>query len=180
LCHWVDNPIDLDTFRKTQAKQQNWINFNIESSKEIMKTKIGFGLILAAIVGISFTFPNVASAEDVVVIANKNVPTSSLTRDEVKNIFLAKKTQWDNGQKINFVTLKKSQAHDDFLEKYLQKSSSQFQRYFRTLVFTGKGKVPKSFDSEESLVGYVAGTDSGIGYVSSGTDTGSVKVINVN
>jgi len=78
------------------------------------------------------------------------------------------------------VTLKDSQTHDDFLKTYLQKSTSQFQRYFRTLVFTGKGKVPKSFDSEESLVGYVAGTNGAIGYVSSGTNTGSVKVINVN
>jgi len=145
-----------------------------------MKGKILLCLILVAIVVMAFTFPSVASAGDVVVIANKNAPAGSLTREEVKNIFLAKKTQWANGEKINFVTLKDSQTHDDFLKTYLQKSSSQFQRYFRTLVFTGKGKVPKSFDSEESLVGYVAGTDGAIGYVSSGTNTGSVKVINVN
>jgi len=145
-----------------------------------MKIKIAVGLVLTAMVGMAVTFHGVASAADIVVIANKNAPAGSLTREEVKNIFLAKKTQWANGEKINFVTLKDSQAHDDFLKTYLQKSSSQFQRYFRTLVFTGKGKVPKSFDSEESLVGYVAGTSGAIGYVSSGTNTGSVKVINVN
>ena len=37
-----------------------------------------------------------------------------------------------------------------------------------------------SFVSEEDLVGYVTATDGAIGYVSSGTDTGSVKVITVN
>ncbi len=145
-----------------------------------MKAKILIGLILAAIVGMGLTFPGVASAQDVVIIANSNAPAGSLTSDDIKNIFLAKKTQWDDGAKINFVTLKAGQTHTDFLKNYLGKSSSQFQRYFRTLVFTGKGKVPQSFDSEEGIVGYVAGTDGAIGYVSSGTDTGSAKVITVN
>ena len=145
-----------------------------------MKTKVALGLIFGAIVGIAFVFPNVASAGDVVVIANKNVPANALTRDEVKDIFLAKKTQWDNGAKINFVTLKKSQIHDDFLKEYLQKSSSQFERYFRTLVFTGKGSLPKAFDKEDQLVGFVSSTDGAIGYVSIGTDTGSAKVLKIN
>jgi len=145
-----------------------------------MKTKVALGIIFAAIVGIAFVFPNVASAGDVVVIANKNVPTSSLTGDEVKDIFLAKKTQWDNGQKINFVTLKDCDTHRAFLKQYLQKSSSQFERYYRTLVFTGKGSLPKTFNTENQLVDFVSGTDGAIGYVSSGIDTGSAKVITVN
>jgi len=145
-----------------------------------MKTKVALGLFFAAIVGIAFVFSNVASAADVVVIVAKNVPANALTRDEVKDIFLAKKTQWDNGAKINFVTLKDCETHRAFLKEYLQKSSSQFERYFRTLVFTGKGSLPKAFDSEEELAGYVASTDGAIGYVSSGTNTDSVKVITVN
>ncbi len=145
-----------------------------------MKTNIIFASIFASIVGMAFTFPSVASAEDVVIIANNNTPTSSFTIDEIKHIFLAKKTQFKNGQKINFATLQKGQTHDAFLRKYLQKSSSQFKRYFRTLVFTGKGKSPKAFDSEEDLVSYVASTNGAIGYVLSRTDTGSVTVINLN
>jgi len=145
-----------------------------------MNTKIGFGLILAAVVGMAFTFSNVASAADVVVIANKNVTTSSLTADEVKDIFLAKKTQWENGQKINFVTLKDCDTHRAFLKQYLQKSSSQFERYYRTLVFTGKGSLPNTFNTENQLVDFVSGTDGAIGYVSSGIDTGSAKAITVN
>ena len=145
-----------------------------------MKIKIAIGLIVAAIAGMVLTFPNIASAQDVVVIVNKNAPAGSLSGDDIQNIFLAKKTQWDNGAKINFVTLKDCPTHEEFLKKYLQKTSSQFQRYFRTLVFTGKGSVPKSFDTEDALVAYVAATDGAIGYVSSGTNTSSVKVITVN
>ncbi len=145
-----------------------------------MKTKIAISLIFAAIVGMLLPFPGVALAGDVVVIANNDVPVSSLNGDELKNIFLAKKTQWDNGQKIDFVTLKQGDAHEAFLKTYVSKTSSQFQRYFRTLVFTGKGKTPPSFQTEGDLVGYVAGTGGAIGYVSSGSDTGSAKVIIIN
>jgi ABC-type phosphate transport system substrate-binding protein len=145
-----------------------------------MKSKIVLGVILAAIMGIVLHFPGVASAGDVVVIVNKNVSASSISGSDLENIFLAKKTEWDNGQKIDFVTLQDCPTHDEFLKKYLQKTSSQFQRYFRTLVFTGKGKAPQAFNTEQSLVEYVAGTAGAIGYVSSGTDTSAVKVLTVN
>ena len=145
-----------------------------------MRKKMRFVMILYAIVGMALTIPSKAFAGEVVVIANPNIPADSLSSNDVKNIFLAKKTQWDDGQKINFVTLKSGQTHDDFLKKYLGKSTSQFQRYFRTLVFTGKGSAPKSFDSGEAVVGFVTGTDGAIGYVSSATTTGYAKVLTIN
>jgi ABC-type phosphate transport system substrate-binding protein len=145
-----------------------------------MKTNIAMDLIFAAIVWMLLSFPGVAFTGDVVVIANKDVPVGSLSGDEVQNIFLAKKTQWDNGQKIEFVTLKEGDIHNAFLKAYINKTDSQFQRYFRTLVFTGKGTTPQTFQTEGDLVGYVTRTGGSIGYVSSGTNTGSAKVINVN
>jgi len=145
-----------------------------------MKNKIVICLILATIGAIVFMSAGIAAAQGVIVIANPKVPVGSLTGDEVKDIFLAKKTQWDNGQKINFVTLKDCDTHRAFLKQYLQKSSSQFERYFRTLVFTGKGSIPKAFDTEEQLVGFVSSTDGAIGYVSRGTNTGSAKVLTID
>jgi len=145
-----------------------------------MKSKTVFLMIFAVIAAIAVMSPVISAAQQVIIIANANVPVSSLTGDEVKDIFLAKKTQWDNGQKINFVTLKDCDTHRAFLKQYLQKSSSQFERYFRTLVFTGKGSIPKAFDTEEQLVGFVSSTDGAIGYISSGTATGSTKVLTIN
>jgi len=146
----------------------------------MMKSKMASISILVVILGMAFVFPGIAASQEVIVIANPKVPVGSLTGDEVKDIFLAKKTQWDNGQKINFVTLKDCDTHRAFLKQYLQKSSSQFERYFRTLVFTGKGSIPKAFDTEEQLVHFVSSTDGAIGYVSRGANTGSAKVITVN
>ncbi len=145
-----------------------------------MKTKILIGLFFAAVMGMLLEFPGAASAGGVVVVANKSVSASSLSIEEVKNIFLAKKTQWRDGSKIVFVALKSGGVQDDFLKSYLQKTSSQYNRYFRTLVFTGKGKAPRTFSTEAEVISYVSSTAGAIGYVSSETNTRSAKVITVN
>ena len=120
------------------------------------------------------------SAAEVVLVSNKNVPADSISKDMVKDIFLGKKTTWDNGQKIKFVVLKGSDTHKAFLKAYIKKTPSQFERYWRTQVFTGKGKPPRKFKSEAGLLDYVAGSEGAIGYVSTGANAGSVKIINAN
>ena len=146
-----------------------------------MKAKLNIVFIFVAVVGMALSSPYAASTEEaVVIIANKNVPDSSLSIEEVKRIFLAKKRLWRNGSKIEFVTLKGCAAHDVFLKSYLEKTPSQYYSYFKNLVFTGKGKALRTFSTEAELVKYVSGTDGAIGYVSSGTNTRSAKVITTN
>ena len=145
-----------------------------------MKFKILIGLLFIAVMGMALKLPGNAYTGELVVIANKDVPVSSIYSDDLKNIFLAKKSQWGNGEKIEFVTLKSGPAHEGFMKTYLQKTPSQFQRYFRTLVFTGKGKAPRSFSTEAEVVSFVSNTGGAIGYIASGTKTGSAKVLTVN
>ncbi len=145
-----------------------------------MKAKIALGLILVAIAVMILPFARVAIAGDVIIIANKDVPNDSIDGGDLKKIFIAKKSEWDNGSNIDFVTLQGGEVHKAFLKTYVSKSPSQFQRYFRTLVFTGKGTAPQAFSTEAEVVGYVSSTSGAIGYVSAGTSTGSAKVLNVN
>jgi ABC-type phosphate transport system substrate-binding protein len=146
-----------------------------------MKARITPGLISMLVLWAALSLPILTSAEEtVVVIANKGAPVDSLSRDEIKKIFLVKKTQWDNGDKIEFVTLKQGPIHNAFLKKFLQKTPSQFQKYFRALVFTGKGIAPRSFDSEAEVVRFVAATKGAFGYVSPAAATVSVKVLGIN
>lgn len=146
-----------------------------------MKAKLNIVFIFLAVVGMALSSPYAAAMEEaIVIIANKNVPDSSLSIEEVKRIFLAKKRLWRDGSKIEFVTLKGCVAHDVFLKSYLEKTPSQYDSYFKNLVFTGRGKALRTFSTEAELVKYVSGTDGAIGYVSSGTNTRSAKVITTN
>ena len=57
-------------------------------------------------------------------------------------------------------------AHDEFLKDVVGKSGPALKNHLKTLVFTGKGSMPKSFASEADIVKYVAKTPGAIGYVS--------------
>ena len=136
-----------------------------------VKAIIGFIFILA------FLAPALSLASDVVIITNVSVPVSTLSAKDVKQIFLGSKTAWDNGDKIVFVVQDRTDASDTFLKTYVKKSSSQYNNYWKKQVFTGKGKAPQSFSSDQELVQFVSETAGAIGYVSSGADTGNTKTI---
>jgi len=135
--------------------------------------------IIAFILFVALLSPALSMAADVVIVANKNVPSSSLSGDDVKQIFLGNKTTWDNGAKIVFVVQERTDAGDAFLKEYVKKSASQYDNYWKKMVFTGKGKAPESFSSDNAIVEYVAQTPGAVGYVSSGAYTGSAKTIAV-
>ena len=70
-------------------------------------------------------------------------------------------------------------THDAFLKTYLGKTDAALETYYRSLVFTGKGAMPKTFASEDEVVGYVSKTKGAIGYVTADTKTDGVKLIEV-
>ena len=141
-----------------------------------MKSKILLGFFVAALTVGLISGLNAATGE-VLVIANKTVATDTLSLDEVKNIFLGKKTKWSDGKKVHFVTRKKSEVHKIFLKKYVSKTTSQFRNYWKKQVFTGKGRSPKVFKNDAEMISFVASTEGAIGYISAGSSTDTVKVI---
>jgi TonB family protein len=70
-------------------------------------------------------------------------------------------------------------VHAAFLQKYLGRSEDDLQTYYRTLVFTGKGSMPKELGSDAEVVAYVARTRGAIGYVSSTASAEGVKTLAV-
>jgi ABC-type phosphate transport system substrate-binding protein len=147
------------------------------------RRRFGFYPIAAALVvmlAIMTTGTGVWAA-DVVVVANKNVSQSALSADNLKAIFLGQMTTWQNGAKLEFVTLKdNSEVHEEFLKKFIGRSPAQFGNYWKQQVFTGKGRMPKQFDSESQLIDFVSSTEGAIGYVSGGAAKGITKVISIN
>jgi ABC-type phosphate transport system substrate-binding protein len=134
-------------------------------------------VILALLVMLSS--PALSLAEDVLIIANESVTESSLDRDDIKQIFLGQKTVWDDGTKIFFVVQDRTKAGDTFLKTYLQKTASQYDNYWKKQVFTGQGRAPYSFSSNQELVEFVSRTPGAIGYAAATTDTGGTKIITV-
>ncbi|MBU1405655.1 MAG: ABC transporter substrate-binding protein, partial [Proteobacteria bacterium] len=87
---------------------------------------ITFGLLLGS------TF--FATAADYILVVNKENPVDSLTHQEVKDIFLGKKTKWGNELPITLVMNTNEEIHERFTRIMLQKSPVQLSVYWKKIL----------------------------------------------
>ncbi len=143
------------------------------------KKSLGVFLFLA-IAGMALSFPGPSLASDLVMIGNRSVPVSEISKEDIQNIYLGKKKNWDNGMKIMVATLGDGAVTDKFLKDYVKKNSNTFDTYWKKQIFTGGGKPPVKFDKEKDLVEYVSSNKGALGYVSSQSVSENVKIILVS
>ena len=120
-----------------------------------------------------------AAFAEVLIIANKDVMETTLTKEDIKEIFLGKKVQWKDKSKIRFVILKGGDLHSEFLKTYLQRSSSQYLNHWRKMLFTGRAEPPKKFNTSAELITYVTETSGAIGYMNARNGAINVNIIKV-
>jgi len=116
-------------------------------------------------------------AGEVKIVASPSVRADSITVAELKSVFLEKTRSLSDGSHVEPVLAKSGSAHEVFLDRYMGKSDDELQTYYRTLVFTGTGAMPKFLASDLDIVHYVAKTKGAIGYVDIDVPVEGVKVL---
>ncbi len=121
---------------------------------------------------------------DVVVICNKDVEDDILKQEDLKDIFLGKKTRWSNNDRIVFVVLRESgetePIHRLFLKKCINRTPAQFNNYWKKVLFSGKGRIPRSFSSMEAMTEYISKTSGAIGYIQNEAIQEDIKVLTIS
>lgn len=123
--------------------------------------------------------PAIVIAAEFTVIANKTVSADRLTKDEIKAIYLGKKTKWSDGSTIRFFLIKSPRSQSLFLEAYVGKTPEQYDNYWMQNVFTGKGEMPDMLENSKQMVEAVAGAAGGIGFTLEFTPNDNIKIISV-
>jgi len=116
-------------------------------------------------------------AVDVKVIANSSVKGDTISASDLKRLFLREKNSLVDGTHVEPVLAKDGPVHEAFLQEYLGRTDDDLQTYYRALVFTGRGSMPKVLGSDAEVVAYVARTRGAIGYVSGAASTDGVKTL---
>lgn len=116
---------------------------------------------------------------DLIIVVNSQVTENELNINSIRDIFLGKKTTWQNGIKIIPVIINDEIIHPAFLKEYLNKTPSNFSAYWNQILFTGKGIPPRIFENEKELMRYVSITRGTIGYISAKANIGDAKVVKV-
>jgi ABC-type phosphate transport system substrate-binding protein len=129
--------------------------------------------------------PSLASAQGVDrslrVVVNKENKLASLTTDDLTRIFLGKKTLWDSGTRIvPVMPEEESPTGELFLSGTLKKSVSQFRAYWKRLLFSGGGAVPKVFRNHDQLLDFVARQPGAIGVVEASAVDDRVRVLEIS
>ena len=112
------------------------------------------------------------------IIVNTENPTSSLTRDQISNLFLKKAKRWDNGVQAQPVDLpSKSATRDSFSRAIHRRSSMAIKNFWTKSIFSGKSSPPPELATDAEVVAYVEENAGAIGYVPLTSDTGTAKAI---
>jgi len=117
-------------------------------------------------------------AADVKVIANGSMKADMISANEVKSVFLEESNSLSDGTHVEPVLEKDGPVHEAFLHEYLAAGTNDdLQSYYRALVFSGRGSMPRQLGSDAEVVAYVARTKGAIGYVSAETGVEDVKTL---
>ena len=124
-----------------------------------------------------FVYSSHATAE-VIIIANKEVPENTLPKEEIKRIFLGKKKKWRDNTPITIVLRKPDKIHQELLNTYVNRTSSQFLNVWKRMVFTGEAQYPRLFSNQDSLIDFVATHKGAVSYIDSDQlNINKVKII---
>jgi TonB family protein len=118
-----------------------------------------------------------ALAGGIKVIANPNMKIDTISAGEIRIVFLCERSSLGDGSHVEPVLKRRGSVHEAFLKQYLGQSDDELLRHYQSLVFTGRGSMPKTVGSDEEVVAYVARTRAAIGYVSAETTTAGVKTL---
>ena len=135
--------------------------------------------VLLAVTGLMIIAQVESVASDIRVIANLSVKADTISASELKRVFLEQKIALTDGTHVEPVLEKDGPVHEAFLHEYLWGTDDDLQSYYRALVFSGRGSMPKQLGSDAEVVAYVARTKGAIGYVGAETMVEDVKTLTI-
>lgn len=134
---------------------------------------------LLALLSIGLAFMAVGRAQDATFVVNKDTKIATASSDDIRNILLGNKQKFDDGTVIKLAILSDGPVHEKVVRDFTQRSTDQFDKYWKKLVFTGKGIMAAQFKTDADLIDYVSKTPGGFGYVAKASVTSAVNAVEI-
>jgi ABC-type phosphate transport system substrate-binding protein len=130
-----------------------------------------FGLAL------SFAMARTVKA-DVVAVVSAKCAVSTLSKDQVTDIFLGKITRFPDGAPaVPIDQMEGSPARDEFYATFANKSPAQIKAHWTKIIFTGRGQPPKSVSNSVEVRKLIAANPQVISYIERSAVDSTVKVV---
>jgi len=114
------------------------------------------------------------------VVVNEANPVTSLSREELADLFLKKVSSWGDGTLVLPVDqLEETAVRENFNREILRKSSNAVRAYWQQRIFAGRDIPPPERESDGAVLAFVRRNRGAIGYVSAESSTAGVKALTV-
>lgn len=130
------------------------------------------------IIGLSLSFGSAEAVADVVAVVSAKSPVSTLSKNQVVNIFLNKTDRFPDGsQAVPIDQVEGSAAREEFYLNFADKSPAQIKALWSKIIFTGRGQPPPEVSNDEEVKKFIAKHPDAIGYIEQKLVDDRVKVI---
>jgi len=128
--------------------------------------------------GLLSTIGTCKAAPDVVVIVSASNATTTLSKNQIVDIFLGKANRFPDGSKVVPIDQAEGSAErDEFYLKASGKSAPQLKAYWSKIIFTGRGQPPRDVANGVEVKKLIAENPNAIGYMDRSLADASVKVL---
>jgi ABC-type phosphate transport system substrate-binding protein len=125
---------------------------------------------------LSFGLPPVDA--DIVAVVAASSPIASLSKTQVIDIFLGKRTRFPDGSDaVPIDQTQGSVARDEFYLKLATMSPAQVQAFWSKIIFTGRGQPPRTAGTVSELKKLLLASPKTIGYLDRSVIDSSFKIV---
>jgi ABC-type phosphate transport system substrate-binding protein len=119
-----------------------------------------------------------ATAAEMVAVVSANNPVTTLSQNQVMDIFLGKASRFPDGTPaVPIDQVEGSEARDEFYAAFAGKSPAQLKAHWSKIIFTGRGQPPMAVSNSIEVKKHVVATPNAIGYIEKTLVDGRVKVL---
>ena len=129
------------------------------------------GLVLSLVLGST-------GRADVVAVVSSKSPLTSLSKNQVAEIFLGKTARFPDGTlAVPIDQAEGSPARDEFYASFTGKSPAQLKSHWTKIIFTGRGKPPMAVSSSAEVRQLIAANPQAISYIERSAVDSTIKIL---
>ncbi|MFQ3189470.1 MAG: hypothetical protein ACI936_000594 [Paraglaciecola sp.] len=126
----------------------------------------------------AMSFTNSVTGAELVLVVNKNNPTSILSRSQVIDLYMGKYVAFPDGTKAVPVDIEDDlETRTQFYDSLVGMPLTRVNAYWSKVKFSGRARPPTQQKDEKAILDFVMQTEDAIAYIHESSVTVDVKVV---
>jgi ABC-type phosphate transport system substrate-binding protein len=134
--------------------------------------------IRMTVIGFALCFAMAAARADIVVVVSDKSDVTTLSKNQLADIFLGKSARFPNGRLA--VPIDQSEgaaAREEFYTRFIGKSAAQLKAHWSKIIFTGRGQPPRAASNSSDTKKLLHENPNAISYIEQSEVDATMRVV---